>query len=1179
MQKRTLCKSCGIIIAALLLHTAMWAAAPTQRKTISNAYPTKYKIWGGDPLQSWQNGLLSGNGKMGVIVFGDPLKETVVYCDRKFFWPPDTKTPERTFNTVSPADLKTIRDLCTAEKWAEANKLAHDVHGWKGGGEGSKHPGYAMRINIPEDGKITNYLRECDFRTGEIIVKWTDNRGNWERRTFVSREDNVIVQYLAAPSGGVLNCDVQLGVEAQEGMRFNYLGMFDGYDHFAKISDDNFLNIRADYPAKMGDAGYEGVTKIIVNGGTKSVSNNVLTISNANSLLLLTKTDQYRAGRTTEWNKKLLQSQLDDIAAISTDYNTLLQRHIAIHQPIYDRVFLDLNASEYNRALPNETLLAAQKSDINAIKALWERIFDSGRYLFLSSSSEYSPPDLCGLWTGDIDGGWGGTYHLDANLNLQIGGGNIGDMPEAMEGYFTFIERLAPGFRVNATKLLGCRGMLGGGNSAGWSGLISTIEDAYYTYQYVTGEMGWLLYPFWEHYLVTGDEEFLKNRLYPLLKEMGWFYEDFLVNKDANGKYIFAGSVSPENKPSNVPNPCSVVNNATFDIAGAKFCLETLITICNKYGYDQGVPGEGVERWTEILNSLPPYIINTDGALAEWSWPGLKDNYGHRHSSHMISTWPLNQISKEETPALYTAAQETLNRKDGGNYENSGHGYLMSGYSAANLNNATAVNNKILHLLKRDYYFPTLATSHDPSFSVFCTDVVHGVPGILMEMLVNSKNQVIELLPAVPESLKKGSVSGIKTRNRVTINDLTWDMTKAEITCHLTSDINQDITLIQRKGITDINGSNVTILPSVIGNEARTIQLQAGQTAEIVLKVNKVLIPRNLALKKPVTVSASHPTDCSGGPCNGEFAVDGESTTRWASPYADDQWISIDLGDQKYITEICLRWEAAYAKKYKLQISNTGNEGDWTDIHTQNNGSGGYECIPVELTGRYVKVLCIERATIYGNSLYEIEVYGTEEDEDNGEDPEIHVVITNAQTPNITVQPQPATLTVGENGTLSVTASVTDGGTLSYQWYSNTTNSTTGGTATCTNSNKCRPSTTTAGTFYYYVVVTNTNSTVNGVKTATITSNVVEVTVEQGSSIADIEAQSKLKVYPNPFSGEVHISGAEGSMLQVMDVVGIAVHTQEIYSAEETIKLEFLPTGFYFFRFDNDKTVKMVKLQ
>ncbi|MDR0699065.1 MAG: glycoside hydrolase N-terminal domain-containing protein [Tannerella sp.] len=787
-------------------------APPVVRKGLSYVWPAEYK--------DWSNGFLAGNGKMGVIVFGNPLHETVIFNDRKFFM---AASHERSFNRVSAADLQKIREYCAAEQWKEANDLANAVHGWKNGGEGNKHPGYKMQIDISQDGTIREYVRECDFRTGEIVVRWTDNRGQWERKTFVSRHDNVIVQYLTAPRKGNLNCDIRLNIDT---------GMHFAPDmKFTDASGLDYLNLRVSYAPNTNGAGYEGVTKVIVNGGEKSISGNMLTVKNARSVLLLTRMEKYYADCEAQWNRKALQTALDSLPA---DYTALLAGQIKTHRAIFDRVKLDWGGTASDRALSNERLIEKQKSLDAPLPALWERIFDSGRYLYLSSSSETAPPDLLGLWTGDCHVGWSGYYHLDANLNLQVAGGNIGAMPEAMEGYFTLIERLSDGFMANADKLLGCRGMLGGGNTAGLNGLISSL-NYYYPYQYVTGEMGWLLYPFWEHYLVAGDEDFLHRRLFPLLKEMGAFYEDFLVEKDADGKYIFAGSISPEAQPARLG--FSLVNNSTFDIAGAKFCLETLIRLCHLFGEEQG-RGEGVERWTAILEKLPPYLINVDGALSEWSWPSLKDRdgYGHRHSSHLLTVWPLNEISKEKTPELYNAARIALSMKDRHSYEDAGHGILHAALHAANLNDSRSATDKLLRLTKTDFFFSGLASAHYSKFKVFCTDVCNTVPAIMMEMLVNSKDDVVELLPAIPSSLPSGSISGMKTRNRVMVEHLEWNLENATVSCRLKSDVDQSITLIQRQGVKSVSG-NVPILPSAVGNEARTIRLKAGKTAKITLQL------------------------------------------------------------------------------------------------------------------------------------------------------------------------------------------------------------------------------------------------------------------------------------------------------------------------------------------------------
>ena len=799
------------LFVVLLIANINCFSAPSEetRRSLLYSYPYKYS--------DWADGLFAGNGKMGVIVFGNPLEETVIYNDRKLFM---AASNERSFNKVSASDLEKIRKYCAEENWKAANDLANEVHGWKNGGEGNKHPGYEMLISIPEDGIITNYSRECNFRTGEIIVKWKDNRGYWERRTFVSRKDNVIVQYLTAPSNSKLNCSIKLTTD--EGMHLN------SRMTFTNISDEEFLNLRINYPQNTNGQGYEGVTRIITSGGKKSVDGDVLNIQDAKSVLLLTRMDKYYSNCEEEWNKKLLQSQLLTLPA---SYKKLMDGQIKTHQAIFDRVKLDLGGGN-DRKLSNSELLNKQKESETAVPALWERIFDSGRYLYLSASSDVAAPDLLGLWTGDSNVGWSGYYHLDANLNLQVSSGNIGAMPEAMEGYFTLMERLSDGFRINADKLLGTRGLLGGGNTAGLNGLISSL-NYYYPYQYVTGEMGWLLYPFWEHYLITGDKEFVRTRLYPMLKEMGYFYEDFLVETDKNGKYIFAGSISPEAQPPGIR--FSLVNNSTFDIAGAKFCLEKLIEVCNMFGYEQG-KGEGVERWSAILAKLPPYLINSDGVLQEWSWPGFREGFGHRHSSHLITVWPLNEISKETTPELYAAASLVINNKDRNRYEDAGHGIIHAALIAANLNNAESVNSKLLRLMKTDFFFNSLATAHYSNFKVFCTDVCHTVPAIMMEMLVNSKNDVIELLPAIPEALTKGAISGLKTRNQVTVENLSWDMSTKTVKCRLKSNIDQDITLIERKGISEIT-SNTEIRTSPHGNIARVIHLPKAKSVDITISL------------------------------------------------------------------------------------------------------------------------------------------------------------------------------------------------------------------------------------------------------------------------------------------------------------------------------------------------------
>lgn len=919
---------------------------------ISRNYPKEYK--------DWQEAFVAGDGKIGMMVFGNPLEETVILNDRKFFVAATTDKPERTINTVSQEDLDQIKEYLVNEQWKEANDLANQVHGWQDGGEGNKHPGYEMLINVlGESGEVQDYKRTQDYSTGEITVRWTDDRGAWERKAFVSRKDNVAVEYLTNPTEAEsFGCEVKLttdpGMHLPAGMTIT------------DASTVDFLNLRAVYP-KTDNAGYEGVTKVITDG-TKTLEDGVMSIENATYVLLLTKNEKYYTDCQNGWDAQKLQEALN---SVPQSYEELMAGQIETHQEIYDRVSIDLNAPAEDRLLTNEELLQKQKESTEPVLALYERIFAAGRYHYLSSSSNVAPPDLLGLWTGDTNVGWSGYYHLDANLNLQISSGNVGNMPEAMEGYFYLMDQWKEDFATNARKLLGCRGYLSGGNSPGeTSGIISSLNYQY-PYQYVTGGEAWLIYPFWEYYEITRDQDFLRDRIYPYLKEMGYFYQDFLTEKDENGNYIFAGSISPESQPAGIG--LSLVNNSTFDIAGADFVLSTLLETCEILGVEES-DETPISEWKEIYENLPPYLINNDGALAEWSWPSLKDRnqYGHRHSSHLVGVWPYRTITAEEQPELYKAAQKALQQKDKYAYEGAGHGLLHSALIATNLNDGESVGKKILRLLKEDFYYGSLTTSHYANHGTYCTDVANSMPGIMMEMCMSSTEDTLELLPAVPSALNSGSISGLKAKCQVTLNDMSWDLSKNTVDCTITSDVDQKINLIQRSGIKKIETTAKTE-ESDFGATAKVITLKAGEATTIHLDLINEEVDKNLALNKPAYASSELMNPNEKRPAN--EAVDGNLSTRWGTVENDvNAWFYVDLEDTYDINRVVIEWETAYAEAYKIQVSEDGK--NWTDVYDVKDNESKSNEISLKATGRYVRMQGVKPATRWGYSIWEFEVYG-----------------------------------------------------------------------------------------------------------------------------------------------------------------------------------------------------------
>ncbi|MDR1135737.1 MAG: discoidin domain-containing protein [Clostridiales Family XIII bacterium] len=805
------------------LSSPLRGSAVTVYDKATKAFSTTYPIG----YSNWTNGLLAGNGKQGAIIFGDPLTETVVFNDKEFWQARSEASPYRTFKTFTPSELQEIRSLLLAGSWAAANQAAAPNGYWQDGGEGSKHPGFKMTISLPENGPVYDYARATDYSSGTISVYWNDEKGDWERTTFISRPDNVTVQYLPAPEGETLDCEVGLSVDP---------GMHLSVNTTQNTSVD-FLNLRAKYTGQRYNAGYEGVTRIITDG-QKAVSGNNVAVTNATYVLLLTRTQRYDGTfydggvpAETEWGQELIQNDLR-ILGDTYNYSQLLERHVSNHKEIFDRVDIGFNTSAAERSLTNEQLLAQQRSSATLVPALLERLFYSGRYHLMASGGAKEAPDLLGNWTGDTNVGWSGYYHLDANLNLQISGGNIGNMPEIMEGYYWLNEQWVPGERDIARDMLGVRGLVTPGNAPyGSDGQISSLNYNY-PYQYVTGGMSWLLYPFWEWYQISGDKVFLEEHFYPMIREMGDFYEDFLVEKDENGKYIFLGSISPENTPSGA-RPLSI--NSIYDISGAQFALEKLIETSTLLEKDTP---EDIAKWQAILDALPPYLVNNAGALAEWSWPALanSNSYSHRHSSGMMPIWPYREITPESDSTLFDAAVVAQQRKDGNNfsfsYENAGHGLLHGALIAANLGMSESVNNKLLRMARNDYYYNSLSTAHYNNYGTFAADVVNSLPTILMEMLAQSDEGLLELLPALPESLSKGSISGMLGKSRFKIDDLAWDMESKTIDVEITSDIDQTLTLIQREGIVGITG-DADIASSPLGNIARLVSLEAGETVSL----------------------------------------------------------------------------------------------------------------------------------------------------------------------------------------------------------------------------------------------------------------------------------------------------------------------------------------------------------
>ncbi|MDH6455885.1 MULTISPECIES: RICIN domain-containing protein [unclassified Streptomyces] len=770
------------------------------------------------PAASWTDGFLTGNGEHGAVLHGAAALEKVVLNHHRLVLPNGTRDLQP---PVHAGRLNGVRDKALAGDYAGANK--DFASGWSLRWTQTYHPAYELRLSTPGMTTVDNYVRTTDYRTGEVGSSWTDQYGTWTRRAFVSRADNVIVHELLPAPGRTVDTTLSINT-ALDGVPTTV-----GFTTLATLRDgDGYLNLRGTYPAGQGAFGYEGVTRVVATGAGSSVTVNgsTIVVARATRVILLTKLDRYES--STAWNAEPLHARL---AALGTDYATLRSAHTAIHTELYDRSRLDLNVPDADRKLSVSELIARQNAHRGVIDlALLERLYDSGRYLFLSSSGVL-PPRLTGIWTGSWNGAWADDFTTDANINLQVAGTNILDTTDVMEGYFDLILGQLAHWRTNATNLYGARGFLAPSRTDGEYGHMLHFDNGSFPGQCWTGGADWLLYPMLEYFEVTGDSDFHRTRLAPALMELALFYEDFLTRTDANGKAVFVPSFSMENAPGNTGVCLSI--NATGDIMAGRHALQAAIDAADALGVEQG-SGQGVERWTALLAKLPDYRVNSDGALAEWSWPTLSDHYDHRHIQHLYGAWPLHEINPEDEPALVRPALKALEKR--GDQNISAHGSLHRALAGARLKDGGKVYDNLRKIIGNNMVFKSLMTSHNPDLDIYNADAAHALPGVLAEALVYSRPGVLEVLPALPDQLAKGTITGVRTRGRIRIHTFSWDLTARTATLSLTSAIDQTVTLVSRRGMTSVTTS-ATVASSPLGTHAREVALVAGQRIDITVSL------------------------------------------------------------------------------------------------------------------------------------------------------------------------------------------------------------------------------------------------------------------------------------------------------------------------------------------------------
>jgi hypothetical protein len=786
--------------------------------------------------------LISGNGPISLDLLGNPYAEQINFRHESIFIP---RKPSAAPDIA--AILPQVRQMQLDGKYLEAAQLAHDEWHKKlvattGGGFGGGMA-FQMRLDLPKSASVNNYLRTVDFESTEVQVHWTDEHGEWVRRTFASRPDNAVVQQLTAPKGKTLNVRITLGRGGAAGrggfggggglggplgaatrtgapgggLRGPGGGAAGAQGVYHQDFNEQRLIFKGILDPSVNNRGYAGVTRLVREGGSARMDSDTLVVENATSVMLLTRLEAF-----PDYSEQQVDAMLHSVEALKPDYAAMLERARAVQSEMLNRVTADFGGDAKQRARSSEELLSDQRSSPGYSPAYLEKVFEMCRYWFILTSGKY-----CSMQA-----------EINANINLQIAPGVQGDHREGMEAYFNWMESLVPDYRTNAKNIFGARGTHYSLTPTKDSG-VETLFD----YAGSTGEIwphaywisggGWCVRPFWDHYLVTGDIGFLRNRAVPALKDLALFYEDFLTLTDKNGNYILAPSFSPENNPGNLNPGCMAVINTSMDISVCREVLGNLIEACELLGIET----DGVAKWKAMLEKLPPHLLEPDGTMKEWSWPTLDERYDHRHISHLYGAWPGDEIDPDRMPGLAKAALIADRRRVPERL--AAHGRCHRALVGARLKDSYLVDTELRQLIEEGNVGPTLRCSHDP-YATPMPDAQGGIPLIMMEMLAYARPGVIEVLPALPPSLEKGSMNGMLLRTFARLDKLSWDMQARTVDLTITSARKQDITLMARHGIEAVKASPGALTAKLQPDSAAcSLHLPQGKPVQVHLQLGR----------------------------------------------------------------------------------------------------------------------------------------------------------------------------------------------------------------------------------------------------------------------------------------------------------------------------------------------------